>query len=108
MNPIKLDDFIENTLVDIAQGIRAANERMINPEKNQFAVFSLRQNIGDSSKIPGIQFDVGVTAAEKDSEKAGFFVALASLGGGARVDQEMSNKIVHRIKFEVGIDSRWM
>jgi hypothetical protein len=107
MEHIELRDFIKNTLVEIAQGIRMANDELKNPEKNQFEVFNLRRNKGDASKIPGVQFDIAVTAAKNQKDKAGFMVALASLGGGASTEKALSNELVHRIKFEIGIENEW-
>ncbi len=107
MEQIGLKEFIEKVLVDVAQGIRGANEKLKNPDKNQFEVFSLRQNKGDSSKIPGIQFDVAVTATQKSADKMGFFVALASIGAGGKTETSANNEMIHRIKFEIGITSEW-
>lgn len=107
MEHVELKEFITNTLVEIAHGIRGANEQLKNPDKQQFEVFSLRGNKGDNAKIPGIQFDIAVTAAKNQKDKAGFMVALASIGGGASAEKALSNELVHRIKFEIGIDSTW-
>ena len=107
MEQVELKEFIKNTLSQIAEGIRGANEELKNPDKNQFEVFSLRCNKGDYSKIPGIQFDIAVTAAKNQKDKAGFMVALVNIGGGAATEKDMSNEMVHRIKFEIGIDSNW-
>jgi len=107
MEHIELKDFIKNTLVEIAQGIRMANGELKNPDKNQFEVFNLRRNIGDASKIPGIQFDIVVTAAKNQKDKAGFMIALVNLGGAASTEKALSNEFAHRIKFEIGITSEW-
>ena len=107
MEHIELKEFIKNTLVEIAQGIRMANDELKNPSENQFEVFSLRRNKGDASKIPGIQFDVAVTAAKDQKDKAGFIITLINLGGGASTEKALSDKLVHRIKFEIGIDNEW-
>ncbi|MBP7088464.1 MAG: hypothetical protein KBB01_04110 [Candidatus Omnitrophica bacterium] len=108
MEHIELKEFIKNTLVEIATGIRMANDELKNPDKDQFEVFNLRRNIGDDSKIPGIQFDIAVTAAKDQKDKAGFMVALINLGGSAGTEKALSNELVHRIKFEVGINSTWI
>jgi len=107
MEHIELKEFIKNTLVEIAQGIRTANDELKNLDKNQFKVFNLRRNIGDDSKIPGIQFDIAVTAAKDQKDKAGFMIALVNLGGAASTEKALSNELVHRIKFEIGIDTEW-
>ena len=107
MSQIELSTFIQSVLIDIANGVRSANEQLRNPEKQQYDVFCIRHNKGDSAKIPGIKFDVAVTAGTQQKDKAGFFVALVNIGGGASVDKQFGNEIVHRIQFEVGIDSEW-
>jgi len=107
MAEVKLSKFVSDVLVEIAQGIRSANENLKDPEKNQYEVFSLRLNKGDFSKIPGIKFDVAVTVASGQKEKAGFFVALANIGGGANMEKSRGNEMAHRIQFEVGVDNTW-
>ena len=107
MEQIQLSDFISNALVQIAKGVREANAELKNPEKNQFEVFSLRHNKGDSSKIPGVKFDVAVTAASGQKNKAGFFVALLNIGGGANTEKTKEGEAVHRIQFEIGIEDTW-
>jgi hypothetical protein len=107
LEQIELKDFIKSILVDIAEGIKSSNEALKNPDKGQFEVFNLRRNIGDHSKIPGIQFDIAVTAAKNQKEKAGFVVTLINIGAGANTEKGTSNEMVHRIKFEVGIADEW-
>lgn len=77
------------------------------PKRTSTRFFSLRHNKGDSSKIPGIKFDVAVTAASNQKDKAGFFVALASIGGGANTEKSKGDEMVHRIQFEIGIEDTW-
>ena len=107
MKEIPLKDFIEGTLVDIAQAIRNANKKLKDEEKAEKSVYNLRCSIGDSSKIPGIQFDVAVIATKQGKDKAGFVVALLNIGGGASIERSTGNEMVHRIKFEIGINSDW-
>ena len=108
MAQVELKDFIQNVLVEVAQGIRGANETLKDPDKGQFHVFNLRSNRGDSSKIPGIKFDVALSAATQQKDKAGFFVTLVSMGGGASTEQAKGGETAHRIQFEVGINSDWL
>jgi hypothetical protein len=108
MEEIQLKDFIEGALVNIAQGNRNANLKLKNEHDITANIYNLRRNIGDSSKIPGIQFDVAVTASRQDKDKAGFVIALLNIGGGASVERSTGNELFHRIKFEIGIDSHWV
>ena len=106
MAQIELNEFIKNVLVEIARGVRSANDELRNPDKHQFEVFSLRDNRGDS-KIPGVRFDVALTVGSQQKDKMGFFVALASMGGGANVEKQNANEMVHRIQFEIGVEGQW-
>ena len=107
MEQIQLSDFIRNALVQIAKGVQEANEELKNPEKQQWEVFNPRHNKGDSSKIPGVKFDVAVTAASGQKDKAGFFVALVNIGGGANTEKSKEGEVVHRIQFEIGVENTW-
>jgi hypothetical protein len=107
MDTVPLKEFIKNVLIDVAQGIRDANAVLKNPDKNQYEVFNLRKNKGDYAKIPGIQFDVAVTASAESKTKAGFMVVLVNIGGGASAEKAFGNVLTHRIKFEVGIEDEW-
>ena len=107
MVDVKLSEFIKNALCEIAQGINSANEELKNTDKGHYEVYSLRKNIGDSSKIPGISFDVAVSVNSDKKNKAGFFVALANIGGGANTEKSQGNEMTHRIKFEVGVNNKW-
>ena len=104
MDNVELRDFIRNALVEIASGIREANKELKDPARPSDAPsFTLRSNRGDSSRIPGITFDIAVTATKNQKDKAGFMVALASIGGGAATEKGFGGETAHRIKFEVGI-----
>lgn len=107
MAQIELKKFIESVLVQVAQGIHDANNQLKAPDKNQYEVFCLRHNKGDSSKIPGIKFDVAITAESGQKDKAGFFVALANMGGGANTEKSKGDELMHRIQFEVGVEDTW-
>ena len=107
MENIQLSDFIKNVLIQVANGVRKANAELKDPAKNQFEVFSLRHNKGDSSKNPGVKFDVAVTAASGQKDNAGFFVALVNIGGGANTEKTKEGEIAHRIQFEIGIENTW-
>ena len=104
MEQVKLKDFIQNTLVEIAQGVSAANKQLT---EGKGSVFCLRYNRGDNSKTPGIKFDVAVTATKEGKDTSGFMVALVNMGGGAKAERSMGNEMAHRITFEVGLDTNW-
>jgi len=107
MAQIELKEFIKSALIQVAQGVREANDQLKNPDKNQYEVFNLRHNKGDSSKIPGIKFDVAITAESGQKDKAGFFVALANIGGAASTEKSKGDELIHRIQFEIGVEDTW-
>lgn len=103
MDSIELSDFIKSTLVDIARGVKEANDSLKESSGRQDSYFTLRANRGDNSKIPGITFDIAVSASKNQKDKAGFMVALATIGGGANTEKGTAGEVAHRIKFEVGL-----
>lgn len=107
MKQIELKEFISNALVQIAKGVREANTELKTSENNQYEVFNLRGNRGEAAKIPGIKFDVAVTVGSDQKDKAGFFVALVNIGGGANTEKSKSDEVAHRIQFEVGLEGNW-
>lgn len=107
MAQIELKEFIESVLVQVAQGVREANNQLKSPDQNQYEVFCLRNNKGDSSKIPGVKFDVAITAESGQKDKAAFFVALANIGGAASTEKSKGDELIHRIQFEVGVENTW-
>jgi len=107
MAQVELSEFVRDVLIEVAQGVRAANDRLKDSGKQQYEVFGLRHNQGDSAEIPGIKFDVAVTATGQQKDKAGFFVALASVGGGANTEKAMGDEKVHRVQFEIGVEHTW-
>ncbi len=103
---IQLKDFVQRALVKVAEAVRGAN-RELKPN-GEYNVFSLQCNVGDRVKVHrGIEFDVALMASKGGKDSSGFIVALASLGGAAKVERSIENELVHRIKFEVGLDTHW-
>jgi hypothetical protein len=103
MEQVRLKDFIKNTLVDIGEAVHEANQHFINQKQSIYHVFSLRHNKGDQLKVPGIVFDVGITAMENQKDKVGLMVTLLPFTGGGNSEIATNNELVHRIKFEIGI-----
>lgn len=105
MDQIPLKDFISGTLINIAQGIRDANETV-----KDFGAgskpFQLEVSTGGHGKTKkGVKFSVAVNVTKGDSDKAGIGVMSVFLGGGIQGASERSNEIAHRIEFEIAVDS---
>jgi len=107
MNDITLSDFISNTLVEIAKGVNKANNELHDPDNQIYHVYQLRHTIDDSAKTMGIKFDVAISASGAQKDKAGFVVALASIGGGANTEKQKGHEHQHRIQFEVGVKEEY-
>ena len=108
MEQITLKSFIKNALVDIGEAINEANQHFINPKQSRFHVFSLRHNKGDQINVPGIQFDVAITAVNNKKGKAGLMVTVLPLNGGVNTEISANNELIHRIKFEIGIQDTFI
>jgi len=108
MNEISLSDFISNTLIEIAKGIKKANDELKDTENNIFHVYQLRDTISSSQKTLGVKFDVALSASNSQKDKAGFVVALASIGGGANTEKHKDHEQQHRIQFEVGVNQSYV
>jgi hypothetical protein len=104
MDAIELSDFIKSTLVDIARGVTEANAAVKASGEHGDDYFVLRSSKRGDGKAPGIAFDIAVSASRNQKDKAGFMVALATIGGGANTEKGSSGEMVHRIKFEVSLD----
>jgi hypothetical protein len=103
METVELNEFIKKTLFDIAKGVKEANIALRELNKDQNDYFTLRANKGHNSKVPGISFDIAINASKNQKDKAGFMVALATIGAGANVEKGSGAETAHRIKFEVGL-----
>ena len=108
MEQVRLKDFIKNTLVDIGEAVNEANQHFINPKQQIFHVFSLRHNKGDQLQVPGIVFDVAVTAMKNQKDKVGLMVTLLPFAGGGNTETAANNELVHRVKFEIGIEDKFI
>ena len=104
---MELKDFIKTTLVEIALGIREANNELSKLENGSNELFKLRRNVSKADVASNVEFDVALTANKGQKDKAGFFVILASVGGGADTEKKTDSSNAHRVKFEVNISENW-
>lgn len=104
---MELKDFIKSTLVEIALGVREANEELSKLEDGTGELFKLRRKVSEKSASSNVEFDVALTAGNDQKDKAGFFVALANVGGGANTEKGTTQENAHRVRFEVNISENW-
>ncbi|QCX37922.1 hypothetical protein FF125_05555 [Aureibaculum algae] len=107
---MELKEFIKTTLTQISQGIIEAQEEIdgsdmiINPA-------GLATNAGGDKYlrtdgwryVQNIEINVGVTAIEKEGEKAGIGIVTGILSGGAQASSDNSNQTVSTIKFDIPV-----
>ena len=110
---IELAKFVEETLVQLVEGVFAGNSRVqglggiVNPYVEDTTGGSESYTGHDGGRfgrgvpIRSVKFDVAVTSVEEKGEniKAGIFVAPFGVAGGKTTD--LSNSTVSRIQFEV-------
>lgn len=99
MEPVKLSDFITQSLVEIYQGIKGANKTI----RGSHNVFSLRETYRKDGPNR-IQFDIAVTASKTSAEAGKIGVALFNFGIGVGASEESDHKLVHRLRFEVDVE----
>lgn len=108
---IELRDFVKNTLVQIATGVSEANKEMHEKHGGEYtqAPFRLHKNLGDHAKsMPGISFDVAVTASSGTADKAGAKISVTQIFGiGGSIEASSEDRYVHRIQFVVGLHTDW-
>ncbi len=65
-NDIELKEFVTNTLVEIALDVRDANKNLHDEHEGDYSnsPYRLHNNLSDNEKMPGLSFDVAVTASE--------------------------------------------
>ena len=97
---MNLKDFIEETLIEITEGLEAANSKLNKNNDSIFANYILENDAGkkDNAKI---SFDIAVTSTKSgEGELKGnfqLFVVDAAINGNASIE----NSKVSRVKFEV-------
>lgn len=102
-----IKDFVENTLLQIVQGVNSANEKL----KDTGAIISsknvrpLREgttyNSSTSDLVNLIEFDIAVTVNEKDTANGGMGIKIAGISIGGGLQNETANQSISKIKFSI-------
>ena len=108
---MKLKNFVKNTLVEISEGIKEAqNELDTTNSGTEINPKSLKRNNTDYSinndgyiKIQEIDFDIAVIVNKDTEDKAGIGVLTSIINAGATTKEGNTNTETHRIKFKVPI-----
>lgn len=105
---MELKKFISQALQDIVLGVADAqtalegNGKHINPQHSHDSPKRLSYSI-DGHHMQDVNFDVAVTAVEKEGSAAGIGVLAAAFNLGAQAQSSTENAAVSRIKFTVAI-----
>mgnify|MGYP000173938609 CR=1 FL=1 len=106
---MKLSDFIEETLTEIVNGVKSAQNNIIDTNAeiapSGLAKFSNDQFLHPFKAGRGIvnmvEYDVAVETSGEDSSKAGIGIVMAAIGAGAQAATSDKSSKIHRIKFTV-------
>ena len=102
-----IKDFVENTLLQIVQGVNSANEKLkdtgaIVSSKN---VIPLREgttyNTSTGDLVNLIEFNIAVTVNEKDTANGGMGIKIAGINIGGGLQSELANQSISKIKFSI-------
>lgn len=107
---MELKEFIKETLVQIAQGVREAQEELkeqgtiINPELSHAPSGEKIMVQGRPYMLQQVDFTVALTLSESGSSKKGISVSFASiLAAGGNTNNDSRNEATNTIKFKVPI-----
>ncbi len=113
MSDISLEEFVEETLLSIARGVRKAKDT----SKTEDIIPIALHRVNDQDTKNGdqlVKFSVGVEASKRTSGKAGAqvggpLVSLVTGSASLEGNKEKSVNSVHRIEFSVPVNfsSRW-
>ena len=102
-----IKDFVENTLLQIVNGVNDANKKLIDTG----AIISskdirpmregttLNTKTGDLVNL--IEFDIAVTVNEKDTANGGAGIKIVGFNVGGTLQNEITNQSISRIKFSI-------
>jgi hypothetical protein len=114
---LNLQEFISQALIQIASGVRDADEEL----RSSSAVVNPRHVAGagaDKSNVYGyiadtgkkylravhtVEFDIAVTAVDGKETKGGIGIVVGAIGLGSQGRSEERNTSISRIKFKVPI-----
>lgn len=92
---LSLKDFIKNTLVDINDAVKEAEEEGVN------LVYNELKSGGLSPKPQDISFDLSVTTEQGDESSKGAGLRISVLNGSIDKKSQVGEQKVNRIQFSV-------
>ena len=111
---MNLEDFIAQSLSQIAKGIEKANDELsdskaiVSPKnitgvlKNHPSTYgTLKLSNDEWSVVQNIEFDVAVTASQGSEAKAGAGISVGAITLGATGKEDNKNTSVSRMRFSI-------
>lgn len=115
---MKLDEFIEISLVQIIEGVKKAQKATKEPNRSGSEANHINPDIMysadsapkgkyyasvDRNLVHFVDFDVAVTTDTSSKVKGGAGIQVVGIGLGGGVQETNQNSVVSRIKFQVPI-----
>ena len=105
-NNMELRDFIRNTIIEIIQGVRDAQETSIiyNATVNPSYKTGHYLEIGDKIyAVKDIEFEISLTESQSEGNSKGIGVNFYSFKGGTKSGENASNTSGTKVKFSLPI-----
>jgi hypothetical protein len=108
---MNLEDFVTETLMQIINGVREAQEfaqtknACINPVSARMTSSQQVQHYDINTGVPlqNIEFDVGITVTETSTKQDGALTTIGSVTVSPQNPSESQNSSISRIRFSVPI-----
>jgi len=106
---MELKDFVEDVLTQITEGAEAAQEKLfgrdviINPPSANGSSGRSYNIWNDKRAIEEIDFEVALTATQKEGNKVGVGVFFGGLTAGITSKNDAENVVATKIKFKMQI-----
>jgi hypothetical protein len=98
-----IQEFVKESLVQIAFGIKGAN-KTLNEETNSDNKYFMLEASAHAEKRRGIEFDIAVVAKEESGAQGGAKLNIPLMAIGGDVGGKSSSENVSRVKFNVAME----
>ena len=104
---MNLEEFVEETLVQIVRGVAGAGRKtirenaIVNPDSLHWGAEQEMLWDGEGKKVEEIEFDVALTTSEQKEAGGKVGLSVMSIGGGVQGSTTSASSSVSRVKFSV-------
>lgn len=107
---MELKEFISQSLLQIFEGVRQAQEntkelggsiatKVIAPQRDHQSIIGFNHK----DAVILVDFDVSLTTVDASNSKAGLGLFVAAFGGGVQAGSESTNNQLNRLRFSVPV-----